>query len=100
FISEGGRRRWIFRYTRAGKTIEMGLGAAGKTGVTLADAREFAAAARRVLAAGGDPLNARRTVALAAAAKPTFGEIADAYVEQMLPSWRNAKHASQWGATL
>jgi len=78
----------------------MGLGAAGKAGVTLASARELAATARRVLATGGDPLAAKRSAALAAAGKPTFGEVADDYVQLMRPSWRNAKHAWQWVATL
>ena len=30
----------------------------------------------------------------------TFGQFADAYVEQMRPSWKNAKHADQWTMTL
>ncbi len=30
----------------------------------------------------------------------SFGECADAYVEAMTPSWRNAKHAAQWKMTL
>src|SRR5437868_4229580 len=86
FISAGGRRRWIFRYTRAGTTVEMGLGAAGKAGVTLASARELAGEARRVLASGGNPLKAKRAEALASATTPSFGEVADAFVELMRPS--------------
>ena len=100
FISPGGRRRWIFRYARAGKTVEMGLGSAGKGGVTLASARELAAEARRVLTAGGNPLEAKRSAAGASATAPNFGTVADGYVELMRPSWRNAKHAWQWQATL
>ena len=100
FITGDARRRWIFRYTRGGKTVEMGLGAAGRGGVSLAQARNQAAEARRVLADGGDPLGAKRSAAHARAGKPTFGRIADEYVEVMRSSWRNAKHAWQWGATL
>jgi len=100
FISEGGRRRWIFRYTRQGRTVEMGLGAAGKRGVSLAIARQLAANARAALAQQVDPLEAKRAATRASVAMPTFGEVADGYIELMRPSWRNAKHAWQWGQTL
>ena len=101
FISDA-RRRWIFRYTRAGKTVEMGLGAAGKGGVTLAEARVLRRRSPpppryRRRSAQSETFN---LAARAAAARPTFGEIADEYVEVMRPSWRNAKHAWQWAATL
>jgi integrase len=100
FISPGDRRRWIFRYARAGKTVEMGLGPAGKGRVPLATARELAAEARRVLTAGGNPLDAKRSASRASATALSFGAVADGYVELMRPSWRNAKHAWQWQTTL
>jgi integrase len=50
---------------------------------------------RAVLAAGDDPRSTRDKLD-----RQTFGEAADAYVEAMRPSWRNAKHAAQWTMTL
>ncbi len=94
FIDDSGRRRWIFMYTRAGKRTELGLGSARD--VSLAKARAEATALRAVLASGGDPKVER----LKEEGVPTFGESADAYVEAMRPSWRNAKHAAQWTMTL
>lgn len=94
FIDDSGRRRWIFMYTRAGKRTELGLGSARI--LSLANARSEAAALRALLASGGDPKAERAKDA----SVPTFGESADAYVEAMRPSWRNAKHAAQWTMTL
>ncbi len=94
FIDQHGRRRWIFMYARDGKRTELGLG--GGRDLSLANARAEAGKLREILATGGDPRSER--------AKddriPTFGECADAYVEVMKPSWRNAKHAAQWTMTL
>jgi integrase len=94
FIDDSGRRRWIFMYARAGKRTELGLGSARD--LSLAKARAEATALRAVLASGGDPKVER----LKEESVPTFGESADAYVEAMRPSWRNAKHAAQWKMTL
>ena len=55
-ISDGGRRRWVFLYTWRGKTREAGLGAAGKGGVSLKDAREKAAQGRSWVKEGVDPI--------------------------------------------
>lgn len=94
FIDPHGRRRWIFMYTRGGKRTELGLG--GGRDMSLANARSEAGKLREMLAAGGDPRVARTKDDRI----PTFGECADAYVEAMKPSWRNAKHAAQWTMTL
>ena len=100
---EGKRKRWVFlfRDRQTGKLREMGLGSGAD--VTLAKAREKAAAARALLAAGQDPI-AAATEAATAAKKvrtvPTFGELADQFIEAMAPSWRNDKHAEQWRMTL
>ena len=93
-ISKDGRRRWIFMYVRAGRRTELGLGSA--RGVSLADARRLAADMRSQLVQGQDPRRIRRRDQEAM----TFGQFADAYVAQMRPSWKNAKHADQWTMTL
>ena len=92
-IDPTGRRRWVFMYTRDGKRTELGLG--GGRDLTLANARKEAGTLRTILASGGDPRSAREKQE-----RQTFGEVADAYVEAMRPSWRNAKHAAQWTMTL
>jgi integrase len=53
-----------------------------------------------MLAGGGNPLEAKRAAARSFAMTPTFGDVADQFVEMMRPSWRNRKHAWQWQATL
>src|SRR6476659_3707179 len=70
-ISANGGRRWVFMYRFGGKQREMGLGSASRAGTSLARARELAAAARLALAAGLDPLEARRAVRLASRTVPT-----------------------------
>lgn len=97
-ISTDGRRRWVFRFTWAGKVVEMGLGSAGT--VSLAEAREKATAARKLVDAGRNPIEARRDALALAASKPTFGQIADAFIASKASEWRNAKHRAQWRMTL
>jgi integrase len=101
-VAPNGSRRWAFVYQRSGKETEMGLGSAGRGAVTLAEARERAMEARRLLLAGVDPLQAKRKAeAPAPPAGPTFGEFADRYVREVkAPSLRNAKALAQWEMTL
>lgn len=93
-IDSNGRRRWVFMYVRDGKRTELGLG--GARDLSLANARKQAASIREMLSLDLDPKVERKKVS----AIPTFGECADAYIEAMRPSWRNAKHAAQWIMTL
>ncbi len=94
------QRAWLFRYKRSGKGRLMGLGPYPEIG--LADAREAAAAARKLLAQGVDPLDARRAAQAeeTAAQARTFRQVADAYVAAHEAAWRNAKHRQQWRNTL
>lgn len=94
FISNEGRRRWIFMYTRHGKRFELGLGSSRD--VSLATARSLASGLRTLLATGGDPKSARAK----AASVPTFGKCADDFIEAMSNSWKNPKHAQQWKLAL
>lgn len=95
--ADGSRKRWVFFFKRNGRQREMGLGPA--PAVSLADARRKADAARRLLADGIDPLDAKRSAA-APSKVPTFGEMADAHIAAMAPSWRSPKHEAQWRMTL
>src|SRR5689334_9210895 len=99
-ISANGGRRWVFMYRFGGKQREMGLGSASRAGTSLARARELAAEARLALAAGLDPLEARRARIQAERRIPSFGECADAYFEAHRKSWRHDKHIAQWKMTL
>lgn len=95
-------KSWIFRYSRNGKTREMGLGSVLVVG--LADARRKAADARKLLSEGIDPLDAKKTKkqeqALNKAKTITFDKCAEAYIKAHAPKWKNAKHASQWTSTI
>jgi integrase len=93
-IDASGAKRWAFLFRQRGRLREMGLGGVGS--VPLATAREQAAEARTVLAAGGDPIEARNR----SKAVPTFGAMADSLIASMSPGWRNEKHRRQWKMTL
>lgn len=100
-VKATGARSWVFRFKSGGKgkvdgkVRELGLGS--KDDRTLAQARELAGKMRSALADGKNPaelLNRRDTTAM------TFSVYAAELIEAKRPSWRNAKHAAQWTATL
>jgi integrase len=80
----------------------MGLGSAAIIG--LADARDFAAQCRGLVAKGVDPLEERarkqKQALLEAASAVTFETCAANLIEAKRPSWRNQKHAAQWERSL
>lgn len=89
-------KSWRVIYVRNGKRIELGIGSF--PAVSLADAREKAAEARKLLHEGADPKQAW------SGQRPTksrnFGAIALEHIEAHEPSWKNAKHRQQWRNTL
>ena len=101
-VKDSGGKFWVLRYMLDGKAREMGLGALHA--LTLAEAREKTADCRKQLASKIDPIAARddaQTQKKVDSAKAkTFKECAQAYIEAHEKSWRNAKHAQQWGNTL
>jgi integrase len=100
--TKGINRSWIYRYTLAGKTREMGLGSLDLYG--LAEARALALDARRLHHQRIDPIEHRRAARaqkqLDDAKAMTFRQCADAYVASHRAGWRNADHAAQWSSTL
>ena len=90
-VDPSGARRWLQRIVIRGKRTDLGLG--GWPLVSLAEAREKALENRRIARSGGDPRMEKRDV-------PTFAEAAAEVIELNRPTWRNAKHAAQWGSTL
>ena len=80
----------------------MGLGP--YPDVSLAEAREKAYEARRLLRDGIDPIETRRaahvTARLDKARGLTFRDCAERYIAADEAGWRNAKHRAQWRSTL
>jgi integrase len=103
-ISARGARSWIFRYRMAGRKTPRDMGLGGLRSIGLADARSKAAALRKLVADGIDPIAARKAAQakaeLDAARAITFTDAATAYIESHREGWRNPKHAAQWTATL
>lgn len=101
-VSSSGAKSWLFRFMLNGKSREMGLGA--YNAVSLAEARERASEARRLLSLGRDPIAVRNDqkakVKLEEERARTFKQCAEAYIEAHRAGWRNSKHVSQWTNTL
>lgn len=104
---DGSRASWLLRYQLRGRARTMGLGsfdAAGKDGLTLAQARDCAAKEKVLIRAGVDPLDARHAKVVAAAIPtptvPTFQVTAEQFIAAQEAGWRSAKHGAQWTSTL
>jgi hypothetical protein len=101
-VAKGGSKQWVFRFKRGGKQRDMGLGSAAT--FTLAEAREAARGCRKLLYAGGDPIEERRQrqerVRLERAKAMSFAQCAAAYVAVHEVAWKNRKHREQWRNTL
>src|SRR5215204_5944805 len=80
-VDPSGAKRWLFMFRWGGtpgipgKLKEMGLGSVST--VSLVEAREKAAEARKVLAAGRNPIEARRAGQIARGDAATFGALAE-----------------------
>lgn len=107
-VKDSGARSWVYRFMLNGKSRDIGLGAAGPNGISLADARDTRDGLRLKVKAGIDPLEERQReafTALAAAqiakiAGITFKAVAETYIATNEGSWRNDKHRQQWKNTL
>src|SRR4051812_28453325 len=101
-VGPTGAKSWGFRFRADGKRRDMGLGPLHA--VTLAAAREKAAACRTDRFDGRDPLEARQarklSEKLTASKAVSFRQCAMAYIDAHRPGWKNEKHAAQWGSTL
>lgn len=102
-VRPSGSKAWAFVWTEGraledgrqtkGKRNELGLGS--YPAVPLAKARKLAAEYREAIAAGENPIAARRKEQ-----EPTFAECADKFLASMETQWRNQKHRAQWRMTL
>jgi integrase len=103
-------RSWIFRFKSPanGKTRDMGIGSADDCG--LAEARDRAAALRKVLREGSDPIDTRETaragqlraaVLVSKASERTFEAVAEAAIAAMRSRWSvNGGSEAQWRQSL
>jgi integrase len=99
----GGTASWIFRFEKAGKTREMGLGSLDTYG--LDEARERARKCRQMLDEGRDPIAERgteraRTAAVRQPVAKPFRWCAEQFILSREPGWTNAKFAKDWRASL
>jgi integrase len=94
-VDESGAKRWLLRTMVHGKRRDLGLGSVRLVG--LAEAREQAAAYRRIARDGGDPLADKRR---AKRVVPTFREAAEQVHAEHAKAWKNKKHSDQWLNTL
>jgi integrase len=101
-ITKAGVKSWLFRFMREGTAYGMGLGAIHT--FSLAEARQKALEARKLLAEGLNPLTEKKqrllAMALERARMMTFEQCSKAYIEAHKASWKNAKHLDQWTNTL
>ena len=101
-VDPSGAKSWVFRYAIAGRQRDFGLGSAAD--FSLAEARDRALAARKLVADGQDPVEAkkekRRAAAVASATGMTFQACAEGYIAAHRAGWRNPRHAAQWPSTL
>jgi integrase len=102
------RNYWILRYRVAGKQGEMSLKCSyPDTGLDDANAKAQTLLGQIKGEAKIDPLAAKRAARIAraaadeaAAATPTFDEMARRYIELHKSEWKSAKHLQQWTVTL
>lgn len=94
-ISPSGGKSWVLRIQINGTRRDIGLGNARH--VPVRKARLEAAAAKKLAAAGIDPLEERRKVTKVI---PTFEQAAKKAHAEMVKGWKNGKHTKQWIKTL
>jgi integrase len=105
-ISGGGQRRsWVYRYTSpaTGKVREMGLGRAGREGVSLQAARQERDRLIALLRSGVDPLAERARRKAEQAGKRTFAEAASAVLVKKRDGWKRGERSTSfqsWRRTL
>jgi len=93
-VKDSGARTWVLRMQKDGRRRDYGLGSA--MDVSLADARDAAAALRRKVREGTDPVAERRK---ARKIVPNFEKAARDCYEAMKEGWKNQRHAS-WISSL
>ena len=102
--SANGRGKWQLRFVspETNKRRDMGLGV--YPDVSIADVRERALEARKLIASGLDPIiesrKKRKEQVASFVHVPTFEEAARTVHEEYKSGWSNGKHVDQWINTL
>jgi integrase len=107
------RRSWVFRYatgqivlssTGKRRRVEKAMGLGSVETVSLLEAREKAADARKLLGQDIDPLETKRAHRASMVARETkftsFDEAAKKYLRKYEDGWKNRVHRQQWRNTL
>lgn len=97
-VRASGAKSWLWRGQANGTRRDIGLGC--YPDVSLAEARDKAAATRKQMRAGEDPVESKRLAREIAMAIPTFRAAALRVHAEREGDWRNEKHKSQWINTL
>lgn len=99
-VKPSGTKSWVLRYMLSGRSRYMGLGP--YPAISLAEAREKAAAYRATIKSGIDPLEVKQQAKADSklAKRITFEEAAKKYIESHRSAWKNDKHLYQWKRTL
>ena len=103
-VTKQGTKSWLYRYTSPLTRTRREMGLGSFKFVSLAQARQYATEAKRLVINGQDPIEERKKeqikVQLKQARNLTFKEIAEACIAAKAPEWKNAKHAQQWNNSL
>ena len=94
-----GHGKWVLRFVSplTGKRCNAGLGSYPEIGI--ADVGKLATTMREQIAAGVDPLEAKK-IEINKPEMPTFLDAAKTVHTELLPGWKNFKHGQQWINTL
>ncbi len=93
-VSKTGAKSWVFRYFKAGKIKQIGLGAYPNQR-TLKEACDVADQMRDDVANGREPMERIKPTPA-----KTFKTYALAYLNEFESGWKNPKHRQQWRNTL
>jgi len=88
-VKDSGARTWVLRMQKDGRRRDYGLGSA--LDISLAEARDAAAALRRQVREGIDPVVERRK---ARKVVPSFETVARDCYEALKEGWKNRRHAN------
>lgn len=95
-VTETGSKGWAFIFQWGGKRKEMGLGALHT--VELGEAREKAREARKLVADGVNPIEARKVqkAAEAPTSERTFKAVAERFIQEREGGWKGGAAAKNW----
>jgi integrase len=94
WVRSSGAKSWVYRFVVDGRESSMGLGSV--TDVSLQEAREKAADARRHAKEGRNPVEIRREGARPVEPPPTFEIISRKLHAVKAQGWRSVKNRPKW----